>query len=125
MTPFIFQSTFPVEAQEKCVAVSAGITSKDHLFSLLQQEIPLPAYFGNNWDALEECLSDLGWLPNHRLSLIHRDIPISNSASDQKSYLVILAECLRHNSGLRVVFLEKDREFIEQLLSPASPTPRD
>ncbi len=35
---------------------ASGVASKDELLAALGQALRLPPYFGNNWDALEECL---------------------------------------------------------------------
>jgi len=34
------------------------------LFDACADSLQFPAYFGNNWDALQDCLSDLSWLPD-------------------------------------------------------------
>jgi hypothetical protein len=38
------------------------VTDKSALLRTLAQTFSFPGYFGGNWDALEECLTDLEWL---------------------------------------------------------------
>src|ERR1051326_5511059 len=40
------------------------IETSEQLFIALAKEMKFPDYFGNNWDALEECLRDMSWLPS-------------------------------------------------------------
>ncbi|MBI3563198.1 MAG: barstar family protein [Gammaproteobacteria bacterium] len=58
----------------KVIETSIGeVTSDKELFSVISTAMKFPDYFGNNWDALDECLADLDWLPAHGYILILRD----------------------------------------------------
>lgn len=46
-----------------CRIELAGCRDKDTLLQRLSAALQLPATFGYNWDALADCLRDLGWLP--------------------------------------------------------------
>jgi RNAse (barnase) inhibitor barstar len=37
------------------------LTDKPAMLDALADELAFPDYFGGNWDALEECLTDLSW----------------------------------------------------------------
>jgi RNAse (barnase) inhibitor barstar len=43
------------------------------LFDEFAAALQFPPYFGENWDALEECLADLRWLPVEARLLLLRD----------------------------------------------------
>ena len=69
MIYFIDLSDMPNIEQENmddiyCVQVQAEeIINKKKMFSVLAKKFCFPDYFGNNWDALNECLRDFEWLP--------------------------------------------------------------
>ena len=44
--------------------------SKTSLFSEVAAKLLFPDYFGNNWDAFYDCISDLSWLPSHSYLII-------------------------------------------------------
>ena len=70
--------------------------TKAGLLSQFAHALSFPDYFGHNWDALEECLADLDWLPAHGYLivvteadqvLIHPD-----EEDDYQTFIEILAE---------------------------------
>jgi RNAse (barnase) inhibitor barstar len=117
MISFHFHDQDFAPAQKGAAIIPAGIKTKADLFHILKNAIPLPDYFGNNWDALEECLNDLGWLPGHKLILVHEDVPMIESPLDQKIYLKILAGAARTTSRFEIIFPERDRVLVEHLFS--------
>ncbi len=46
-----------------CTLDLTGVATKEELLSRAAQALEFPAYFGGNWDAFEECVNDLAWLP--------------------------------------------------------------
>ena len=40
----------------------SGCRDKQTLLALLARDLAFPEWFGDNWDALADCLSDLGWI---------------------------------------------------------------
>ena len=49
--------------------------AEEHLFKAFASALQFPAWFGQNWDALEDCLGDLSWraAEGHVLTLLHHD----------------------------------------------------
>ena len=60
------------------------LNSKTELLGELSQAMKFPDYFGNNWDALEECLNDLSWLAakGYAIHLKEADNFVSKSAAE-------------------------------------------
>lgn len=51
----------------------ANVKTDQELFAVVANAMRFPDYFGSNWDALDECLSDMDWLPADGYLLVLRD----------------------------------------------------
>ena len=56
--------------------------------------LDFPDYFGHNWDALEECLADLEWLPAKGYILLITDAAhvLSDDEAEYETFLEILRD---------------------------------
>src|SRR4249920_1402761 len=50
----------------------AGITDKAALMECLQSALHFPEWFGHNWDALEDCVTDMSWSDHVGYALLIR-----------------------------------------------------
>jgi RNAse (barnase) inhibitor barstar len=66
------------------------------LFAEFARALAFPDYFGHNWDALEECLADLEWLPAKGYILLITDAA-SVLSSDDTEYETLLE--ILHDAG--------------------------
>src|SRR5678816_2886925 len=57
------------------VTISKSIEGKEQLLKRLAQGLSFPEYFGENWDALIDCLSDLTWSQATEAIIDHSGIP--------------------------------------------------
>ncbi len=66
--------------------------TKERLFQELAAALQFPHYFGDNWDAVEECLGDLGWLDRPRLTLVvsNADQVLQHHDADLATFVNIL-----------------------------------
>nr|WP_243639178.1 barstar family protein [Micromonospora sp. MW-13] len=53
----------------------AAMVDVDGVFEQFSDALRFPSYFGWNWPALSECLSDLHWLPARRYLIIIENAP--------------------------------------------------
>lgn len=90
---FVFVES-PAEFRDEAAVVArlpAGIRSKKKLFDCLADKLSFPSYFGHNWDALEECLRDLSWLPTGKaVAIVHEDLPFGPRSDNRHTYIGVL-----------------------------------
>ncbi len=68
------------------VAVLDGeaASSRAGFFTEIARQLAFPAYFGKNWDAVYDCLTDLNWLPAEGYVLIFDGFgALARTAPDQ------------------------------------------
>jgi hypothetical protein len=65
--------------------------SKTSLLRAISSSLCFPEYFGMNWDALEECIRDLSWLPKGDVLLVHESVPLRGDYKSLEIYLSILS----------------------------------
>jgi RNAse (barnase) inhibitor barstar len=121
--PFLFSHHWPGETTTR-VVLPPGLSTKAALLNVLAQEFMFPDYFGENWDAFEECIRDLSWLPDGDVALEHADVPLASNARDLHTYLSILREVvegarLSVTGRFHVTFPPEAREYIQALLGTA------
>lgn len=75
-----------------------GAPDKEALLEKLAAALAFPAWFGGNWDALEDCLTDLSWRAGDGHVLLisgHRELP----ADDMGVLVEVLRAAAEHWAG--------------------------
>ncbi|MEI9999244.1 MAG: barstar family protein [Verrucomicrobiota bacterium] len=94
------------------VVVPPRLEGKTALLEFLRETVPLPDYFGGNWDALEECLGDPDVLRARVVALVHHDLPLESEPDQQRIYLQILGAAAEDSPRLHAVFPHDYREQV-------------
>ncbi len=105
------------------IRMSAKIDRKRALFGTLKRRLGLPRHFGWNWDALNDALRDLSWLPagTSQVTLLHDGVPFGvGSTTLRRIYLELLVGLANDPPGEGprwvVVFPEEAREAVVRAL---------
>ena len=117
---FDAEAARPSSATDRVVTVPKGIVSRERLFDVVSAALAFPDYWGRNWDALNDMLTDLSWIEQHRIVLVHEDLP-KLGASPTATYIDILCTAVDDWTRSRlhelvVLFPKAERVAIESLL---------
>jgi hypothetical protein len=82
------------------------IKSKQDLFDQFQQIMQFPDYFGHNWDALDEFLRDLEWLPSlgYILYFSSPEVFINTSPIEFKIFLEVIQSSYDYWTPQQIAF---------------------
>ena len=90
-----FAHSVPSNFTVKIVA-GAKCKTKAGLLAEFARALSFPDYFGHNWDALEECLADLDWLPARGYVIVVTDaeqvLTKLDDEDDYETFIEILSE---------------------------------
>jgi RNAse (barnase) inhibitor barstar len=106
-TPGLYQSAADLDLEELADSCQeqdfqwahldgATITNKTEFLSACATALQFPSSFGHNWDALEECLTDLEWLPasGYLLLYSHPKPFAQNHPKDWKTLIEIFQSAI-------------------------------
>lgn len=116
-----------LEAPDRVTVSLLGATDRQTLFGRFSDAFGFPEWFGRNWDAMEDCLTDLSWRPDaDRLVVIEGGAELLEHAPIEAEMLleVLRASAAQwREAGPRFValWLDAPREF-ELPCPPASGT---
>lgn len=95
--------------------VPVRLESKTALLEFLKEALRFPAYFGENWDALNDCLRDVAD-GGEKFALVHHDLPLESEPAEQRIYLEILGHAARDSAQLDAVFPDAYRARIAGII---------
>lgn len=58
------------------IAYLPKVKNENDLFRQLSDILVFPDYFGDNWNALFDCLRDFSWISKRGVVLVHSEIPV-------------------------------------------------
>lgn len=121
-----FQYTSDPIVRCRFVFLGPRVSSRQDLFDVVSRDLAFPDYFGENWDAFVDCMSDLSWIEETEVVVAHDGLPLLPS-TELRIYLECLQDVLDRVESrgaskptLRILFRAADRPGIEALLADSA-----
>lgn len=80
----------------KMVIDGSKCKNKSQLFKQFAKQFKFPSYFGNNWDAFHDCMTDLEWLEAdaYALYVIHFEQLLAECEDDLLVFIELVEEII-------------------------------
>lgn len=106
------------------LTISESLKDKLSLLRRFASALSFPHYFGENWDALVDCLSDWSWTDAPEVVVHHASLP-SLTSVDLGTYMEVLCHVIsrmrdRIRPKLRITFLARDMDSVASALRLAN-----
>ena len=99
----VYRAPAPIDTVRKDAATAgltwldmplAAVTNKQQFLALCAKQMKLPPHFGENWDALADCVRDFAWLKSkgYVLHLTSGETFARAAADDYETALAVLSE---------------------------------
>lgn len=72
--------------------VDSSLNDRDSLLTWLAKYLSCPIHHGISWVTLHDCLRDLSWIPEKRIVLFHRELPLAREPEERLTYLEMLLD---------------------------------
>lgn len=83
------------------IRIPQGIQTVDKLYSCYKKHALFPDYFGENWNAFLDLLSDFYWIEQSKIIIAHEDIPLEQDVESAQIYLDILETAMQRRNTPR------------------------
>jgi hypothetical protein len=92
--------------------VEIRFADKRRLLDNIAQALEFPEWFGHNWDALEDCLTDLSWRQGNGHLLLFEGVKAGDDLGVLLDVLASAAQSWRERgSAFFAVFVDPEREL--------------
>jgi RNAse (barnase) inhibitor barstar len=100
--------------------ITPSVSSTEALFDAYESAFSFPEYFGRNWNAFIDLMSDLFWIESDEVAVVHDGLPALGE-SELRTYLECLQDILSRarptdRPKVRFGFRSADRERVRRLL---------
>jgi RNAse (barnase) inhibitor barstar len=102
-------------AGEHEIIVPPRLEGKTALLEFLKEALRFPEYFGFNWDALKDCLTDVAE-GGEKFVLVHHDLPLESEPAQQRTYLEIVGRAAARSQRLDLVFPEAYQARVAEIV---------
>jgi RNAse (barnase) inhibitor barstar len=103
------------------VAFISQVNGEDSLHRKLSEVLKFPSYYGENWNALYDCLRDFSWINQKGIALVHITVPILPEIQ-LKIYIEILLDSIKYwndsnEHNLKVIFPLETETLISRVVN--------